>query len=98
MALRSHRPTQSEVAFRRGDVATDLLSQGFWVWPADSGRKRRRKVRVRGVCSSRVIGWKFRRWDSTVKESAPKVGRLPTLVTASKVSLVGALPTVRVVM
>ena len=32
------------------------------------------------------MGWKLSRWDSTAKESAPKVGRLPTLVTASKVS------------
>ncbi len=30
------------------------------------------------------MGWKLSRWDSTVKESAPKVGRLPTLVTAWK--------------
>ena len=37
-------------------------------------------------------------WDSTAKESAPKVGRLPTLVTASKVSAVAPVPTVRVVM
>ncbi len=33
------------------------------------------------------MGWKLSRWDSTVKESAPKVGRLPTLVTALKVSV-----------
>jgi len=38
------------------------------------------------------MGWKVSRWDSTVKESAPKVGRLPTLVTASKVSLESPAP------
>jgi hypothetical protein len=46
----------------------------------------------------RSIGWKLSRWDSTAKESAPKVGRLPMLVTASKVSLEGPVPTVSEVM
>ena len=51
-----------------------------------------------GVCSVSSTGWKLSRWDSTVKESAPKVGRLPTLVTASKVSADEPVPMVRVVM
>ena len=56
-----------------------------------SARSRLRNVSLRGVCSFRSMGWKLSRWDSTVKESAPKVGRLPTLVTALKVSaLAGA--------
>jgi hypothetical protein len=44
------------------------------------------------------MGWKFNKWDSTVKESAPKVGRFPTLVTASNVSADAPAPMVRVVM
>ncbi len=35
--FRSHRPTQTEVAFCRGDVAADLFAQGFGVWPAHLG-------------------------------------------------------------
>ena len=30
------------------------------------------------------MGWKSSRWDSTAKEAAPKVGRMPTLVTAER--------------
>jgi len=33
--FRSHRPTQTEEAFCRGDVAAYLFAQGFGVWPTD---------------------------------------------------------------
>ena len=36
-ALRSHRPTQTEVALCAADVAAYLLAESFGVWPAHLG-------------------------------------------------------------
>ena len=74
-------------------VAVDLGAEGFGGGEAVLGAEAVEEGQSSsGVFSVRSMGWKLSRWDSTVKESAPKVGRLPTLVTASKVSACAPVP------
>ena len=78
---------EGEVAAGVGDVEGDLVAEGVgWRGSGFGAQAAQEGEAERGVFGKVDRGWKLSRWDSTAKESAPKVGRLPTLVTASKIS------------
>ena len=79
------------------DVAADLCAQGFGGGEAVLGAEAVEEGEFERRVFGEGEGSKSSRWDSTAKESAPKVGRLPTLVTPSK-SAVGPSPMRSVVM